>query len=58
VLLDTKGDGSNLVYLPIDKLLEQGRRVQRAEPEATVTIEGTTTTAPDVSSDRRSRGTR
>jgi modulator of FtsH protease HflK len=58
VLLDTKGDGSNLVYLPIDKLLEQGRRVQRAEPEATVTIEGTTTTAPDVSSDRRPRGTR
>jgi len=58
VLLDTKGDGGNLVYLPIDKLLEQGRRVQRAEPEATVTIEGTTTTSsPDVS-DRRSRGTR
>jgi modulator of FtsH protease HflK len=58
VFLDTKGDGSNLVYLPIDKLLEQGRRVQRAEPEATVTIEGTTTTSsPDVS-DRRPRGTR
>jgi membrane protease subunit HflK len=58
VFLDTKGDGSNLVYLPIDKLLEQGRRVQRTEPEATVTIEGTTTTSsPDVS-DRRSRGTR
>jgi membrane protease subunit HflK len=58
VLLDTKGDGGNLVYLPIDKLLEQGRRVQRQEPEATVTIEGTTTTSsPDVS-DRRSRGTR
>jgi len=57
VLLDTKGDGGNLVYLPIDKLLEQGRRVQRAEPEATVTIEGTTTTAPDAS-DRRQRGTR
>jgi hypothetical protein len=58
VLLDTRGDGGNLVYLPIDKLLEQGRRVQRAEPEATVTIEGTTTTSsPDVS-DRRSRGTR
>ena len=57
VLLDTKGDGGNLVYLPIDKLLEQGRRVQRTEPEATVTIEGTTTTAPDTS-DRRQRGTR
>jgi modulator of FtsH protease HflK len=56
VILDTAG-GGNLVYLPIDKLLEQGRRVQRAEPEASVTIEGTTTT-PDTSSERRSRGTR
>jgi hypothetical protein len=46
------------VYLPIDKLLEQGRRVQRTEPEATVTIEGTTTTAPDVNVERRPRGTR
>jgi membrane protease subunit HflK len=60
VLLDTNGNcGGNLVYLPIDKLLEQGRRVQRAEPEASVTIEGTTTTpTPDVNSERRSRGTR
>jgi len=58
VLLDTKGDGGNLVYLPIDKLLEQGRRVQRAEPEATVTIEGTTTTTAPDTSDRRQRGTR
>ena len=58
VLLDTRGDGGNLVYLPIDKLLEQGRRVQR-EPEASVTIEGTTTTSsPDANNDRRSRGTR
>jgi membrane protease subunit HflK len=56
VILDANGNG-NLVYLPIDKLLEQGRRVQRAEPEASVTIEGTTSTAtPDV--ERRSRGTR
>jgi HflK protein len=56
VILDTNGAG-NLVYLPIDKLLEQGRRVQRAEPEASVTIEGTTTTTtPEV--ERRSRGTR
>jgi len=58
VLLDTKGDGGNLVYLPIDKLLEQGRRVQRTEPEATVTIEGTTTTTAPDTSDRRQRGTR
>jgi len=58
VLLDTNGQG-NLVYLPIDKLLEQGRRAPRAEPEASVTIEGTTTTPnSDVNSERRSRGTR
>jgi membrane protease subunit HflK len=58
VMLDTQGNGGNLVYLPIDKLLEQGRRGQRTEPEATVTIEGTTTTAPDVNVERRARGTR
>jgi membrane protease subunit HflK len=56
VILDSSGAG-NLVYLPIDKLLEQGRRPQRVEPEASVTIEGTTTT-PDTTSERRSRGTR
>jgi modulator of FtsH protease HflK len=57
VILDTNAAGGNLVYLPIDKLLEQGRRPQRVEPEASVTIEGTTTT-PDTTSERRSRGTR
>jgi membrane protease subunit HflK len=58
VILDTNAaGGGNLVYLPIDKLLEQGRRQQRVEPEASVTIEGTTTT-PDTTSERRSRGTR
>jgi membrane protease subunit HflK len=60
VILDTNGTGGgNLVYLPIDKLLEQGRRAPRAEPEASVTIEGTTTTtSQDVNSERRPRGTR
>ena len=61
VILDTSGNGGgNLLYLPIDKLLEQGRRVQRIEPqEATMTIEGTTTTStPDANNERRSRGTR
>jgi membrane protease subunit HflK len=59
VILDTNGTGGgNLVYLPIDKLLEQGRRLPR-EPEASVTIEGTTTTtSPDPNAERRSRGTR
>jgi membrane protease subunit HflK len=60
VILDADGGSGNLVYLPIDKLLEQGRRVQRIEPpEATMTIEGTTTTStPEGSSERRPRGTR
>jgi membrane protease subunit HflK len=59
VILDTNATGGgNLVYLPIDKLLEQGRRLPR-EPEASVTIEGTTTTtSPDPNAERRSRGTR
>ena len=28
-MLDTHGGSGNLLYLPIDKLLEQGRRAQR-----------------------------
>jgi membrane protease subunit HflK len=57
VLVDIEGSGS-LVYLPIDKLIEQSRRMPRAEtPDSTMTIEGTTTT-PSVTSDRRTRGTR
>lgn len=57
VILDTEGTG-NLVYLPIDKLLEQGRRTPRADSnEPAMTIEGTTTT-PSVTSERRLRGTR
>jgi membrane protease subunit HflK len=57
VVLDTNGSG-NLVYLPIDKLLEQqGRRAPRtASGEATMTIEGTST--PDTTTDRRTRGSR
>ncbi|MFO1428498.1 MAG: FtsH protease activity modulator HflK [Steroidobacteraceae bacterium] len=30
VLLDTKGSGNNMVYLPLDRLLEQQRAVSRA----------------------------
>jgi membrane protease subunit HflK len=57
VLVDIEGSGS-LVYLPIDKLIEQSRRMPRPEtPDSTMTIEGTTTT-PSVTSDRRTRGTR
>jgi modulator of FtsH protease HflK len=59
VLLDTEGAG-NLVYLPIDKLLEQSRRPTRAEgTEPTMTIEGTDARDPSgTSTDRRTRGSR
>jgi modulator of FtsH protease HflK len=60
VILDTNAGSGNLVYLPIDKLLEQSRRAPRADGnETSLTIEGTTTTTtPGVTSERRARGTR
>jgi membrane protease subunit HflK len=59
VLLDTDGKGS-LIYLPLDKLLEQTRRPQRADAvESTLTIERpATSNAGTPSGDRRARGTR
>lgn len=60
VVLDTAGNGSgNLVYLPIDKLIEQGRRARVETSEATTTVERPTATetAPSAG-DRRSRGSR
>lgn len=58
VMLDTSGSG-NLVYLPIDKLLEQGRRLPRQEnTDSTMTVEGSSTQAEPATSDRRTRGTR
>lgn len=61
VVLDTPGGGNNLVYLPIDKLLEQSRRAPRVgtSGEASMTIEGTDNAdANNSSADRRTRGTR
>ncbi|HEY4367345.1 MAG TPA: FtsH protease activity modulator HflK [Steroidobacteraceae bacterium] len=63
VVLDTDGKGS-LIYLPLDKLLEQTRRPQRpaavAEPsDSTLTIERpATSNAGTPTGDRRSRGSR
>jgi membrane protease subunit HflK len=59
VVLDTNGSG-NLVYLPIDKLLEQqGRRGTRAPSgEGTMTIEGTAVPETTTTTERRSRGSR
>lgn len=59
VVLDSDGSG-NLIYLPIDKLLEQGRRAPRAaDTETSMTVEGSATMQGDrVESDRRTRGSR
>lgn len=56
VMIDTDGNGS-LLYLPLDKLMEQGRRVTRtdgSEPAMTIERPVTTTNTTDL----RSRGTR
>ncbi len=58
VVVDVDG-GGNLLYLPIDKLLEQGRRAPRATTEqndSTMTIESTAEGAN--AGDRRPRGSR
>jgi modulator of FtsH protease HflK len=61
VVLDTGGNGSgNLIYLPIDKLLEQSRRAPRvSSSEPSMTVEGSDTSdATSIAGDRRTRGTR
>lgn len=58
VLLDVDGTG-NLVYLPLDKLLEQSRRPARETSDAAMTIERpATSNAGSPSGDRRVRGSR
>jgi membrane protease subunit HflK len=60
VVLDTQGGAGNLVYLPIDKLLEQGRRVPRVSTsEPSVSVESTEGgDATGVTGERRTRGSR
>lgn len=60
VVLDTPNGTGNLVYLPIDKLLEQNRRTPRVSAtEPSMTVESTETSdATSVAGDRRTRGTR
>lgn len=60
VVLDTQNGSGNLVYLPIDKLLEQGRRAPRvATTESGMTVESTESVdSTTVTGDRRNRGTR
>ena len=59
VVLDTRGSG-NLVYLPIDKLLEQGRqpRVETSDVSSTVERPVSTNSGAFTNGDRRSRGSR
>jgi modulator of FtsH protease HflK len=59
IVLDTQGGAGNLVYLPIDKLLEQSRRAPRVTTgETSMTVESTEADATSVAGDRRTRGTR
>jgi membrane protease subunit HflK len=59
VVIDTEGSG-NLLYLPIDKLLEQNRRVPRVTTgETTMTLEPPEPNdTTGVTGERRTRGTR
>lgn len=59
VLLDTDGKGNNLIYLPVDKLLEQSSRRPREAGDASMTIESpATTNSNSTTGDRRTRGSR
>jgi modulator of FtsH protease HflK len=55
VVIDTAGNG-NLVYLPVDKILEQAR--PRTAASETLTVERPAVTSSTVADDRRTRGSR
>lgn len=58
VIVDTNGSG-NLLYLPIDKLIEQGRRARVEASDAGTSIERpVSTNSPATNGDRRPRGSR
>jgi modulator of FtsH protease HflK len=58
IVLDAPGSG-NLLYLPIDKLLEQSRRPAAGEAsESSMTIEGTDSSDAATAVERRTRGSR
>jgi membrane protease subunit HflK len=58
IIVDTKGGGGSLLYLPIDKLLEQGRSLPRdGGTGATMTVERPAATSSE-SDERRARGSR
>ncbi|NLG75303.1 MAG: FtsH protease activity modulator HflK [Xanthomonadaceae bacterium] len=58
VVIGTDNAG-NLLYLPIDKLLEQTRSTPRQSPaETSMTVEGSASSSGSTQSDRRTRGSR
>jgi membrane protease subunit HflK len=58
VLLDVDGTG-NMIYLPLDRLMEQSRRPLRESSDTGMTIESpSTSSAGTPGGDRRIRGSR
>lgn len=58
VLVDTKGNG-NMIYLPLDKLLEQRATTSATSSSGTVTVSRPVTVESDAAAvDARTRGTR
>jgi membrane protease subunit HflK len=57
VVIDTTGSG-NLLYLPIDKLIEQGRRGRVETSDVSATIEHPASNSSSTAGDRRPRGSR
>ncbi len=58
IVVDTSGNGSNLIYLPVDKLLDQTRRTALPDQvESTMTVERPSVTSTPNSQDR-TRGSR
>jgi len=60
IVIDTESGAGNMIYLPIDKLMEQSRRVPRVSTsEPNMTVESTEQNdATNAAGDRRTRGTR
>ncbi len=59
VVIDTEGNGSgNLIYLPLDRLLDQARRTRSDGTDSSMTIERPATGSSATNPDRRTRGSR
>jgi len=62
VIVDTKAGNNNMLYIPIDKLMDQNRNVVREQSRDSVTVTrppATPSATPEVTvEDRRTRGSR